>query len=245
MIFNHLVYINSSVSFSLPWHPVLPLWGRSQDPGGILQQRSLLLQGPPGHAGLIRTALQARQPWALPPAHPTPELQIFEIGKDPWRLFTVFEKAKQKQNFEELKSTLIIKTALFCFKSISVDSEMKATDFLDQIRSSAGYVCLWIIKTDQLMRFAGLEEFFRIESRVRKWTLREFGELAGRDSGSGHIWAQLSGCASVVEGSPGGVPTVCPVSVLLGAVFLQLILLTCKHNSCYVLNLGGFHILRL
>lgn len=46
-------------------------------------------------------------------------------------------------------------------------------------------------------------------------------------------------------GSLGGVFAVWPVTPILGAVFLQLTLLTCKHNSCSVLYLGGFHVLIL
>lgn len=96
------------------------------------------------------------------------------------------------------------------------------------------------------MHFAGLEEFSNIKTMSEKVKTKGiWGVSRQRISGPGHSRAQLPGCVSAVEGSPGVVPTVCPVSVLLGAVFLQLTLLTCKHNSCYVLNLGGFHILRL
>ena len=50
--------------------------------------------------------------------------------------------------------------------------------------------------------------------------------------------------ASAVEG-PREVLTACPVAIILGAVFLQLTLLTCKQSSCHVLNLVAVHVLTL
>lgn len=190
MIFNHQVYKNSSVSFQLHWHPVAPLWRRSQDPGGTLQQRSCCssssLQRHPGHAGLFKTALQASQPWPLPPTHPTTVHQVFEkIGLDPWRPFSLFGKAKQKQNFEELRrwhlSLRLPFFVLFCFNSISVDSELKGT-LISLTGSEALMGAFELLRQSNWCVLLGWRSFSRSRLWVRKWKLREFAGLAGRES---------------------------------------------------------------
>ena len=61
------------------------------------------------------------------------------------------------------------------------------------------------------------------------------------DEEVGRRWPRLPDRSGGAWG-PGRWFAVWPMTPVLGAVFLQLTLLTCKHNSCSVVYLGGFHV---